>query len=83
MDEQELTALLFTLLPSPAYIAGAVLFGILGFIAYRFGKKTQRQKTKWLGVALMFYPYLIGSDTRLLYLVGTALCIAIYFYRES
>ncbi|MBI3283529.1 MAG: hypothetical protein HYZ65_01575 [Burkholderiales bacterium] len=82
MDEQQLQSVLRALMPTPAYIFGAILFGIVGFAAYRYGKKTARARTKWLGVALMFYPYLIGSDTRLLYLAGAALCVLMVFYRD-
>jgi len=83
MDEQELQGMLIGMLPTPAYIFGAIVFGIIGFVAYRFGKKTQRSKTKWLGVVLMFYPYVTGNDTRLLYLVGLVLCVALYYYRNK
>jgi hypothetical protein len=82
MDEQQLLSMLIEMLPTPAYILGSIMFGIIGFIAYRFGKKTARARTKWTGVGLMFYPYLIGTDTRLLYLVGTGLCFVLYFYRD-
>ena len=64
-------------LPSPAYIIGVVLFGIVGYAAYRYGKKASIQTTKWIGIALMLYPYLV-SATWLLYAVGTALCIGAY-----
>jgi hypothetical protein len=78
MDElTTLESLGFTL-PSTAYLIGAVLFGIVGFVAYRYGKKASQQATKWIGVVLMFYPYAI-SATWLLYAVGTALCIGLYF----
>ena len=60
-------------LPSPAYLVGALLFGLIGFGAYRFGKHTGRPTTRWIGLALMLYPYAV-SDTRLLYVVGAALC---------
>jgi hypothetical protein len=79
-DLQALEALGFTL-PSPMYILGAIVFGILGFAAWRYGKKAALPTPKWLGVALMFYPYAV-SDTWLLYLVGTALCVAVYIFRE-
>jgi MFS family permease len=79
-DLQVLESLGFTL-PTPTYIAGAIVFGILGYAAWRYGRKTARPIPKWLGVALMLYPYVV-SDTRLLYLVGTALCAAVYIYRE-
>jgi len=64
-------------LPSAAYLIGAVLFGIIGFAAYRYGKKLSLQYTKWIGVVLMLYPYAI-SATWLLYVVGCGLCIGLY-----
>lgn len=82
MDEQQLSAALMGLMPTPAYLLCSVFFGIAGMIAYRHGKKTGRSRTKWTGVALMFYPYLIGSNTRVMVLVGTALCGLLYFFRD-
>jgi chromate transport protein ChrA len=67
-------------LPSPAYILGAIVFGIIGFAAYRYGKKAQRTTTKWIGIALMLYPYTV-SQTWLLYVAGTALCAGLFFER--
>ena len=74
---QDLQSLGLTL-PSPAYILGAIVFGIIGFAAYRYGKKTERKTTKWLGVALMVYPYAI-SQTWLLYVAGAALCAGLFY----
>ena len=82
MEElKTLEALGFTL-PSPVYIFGAILFGIIGFSAYRYGKKTARGKVKWIGVALMLYPYAISQDW-LLYAVGFGLCAALYLFRDE
>ena len=67
-------------LPSPAYIFGAVLFGLVGLAAWRYGKVIGQPRIRWLGVALMFYPYLVGS-TWLLYLVGCAICGFIWWDR--
>ena len=64
-------------LPSTAYIIGVLIFGIVGYVIYRYGKKMSLQATKWIGVALMLYPYAI-STTWLLYAVGAALCIGAY-----
>lgn len=64
-------------LPSPGYLFGAVVFGLIGFAAWRYGRKTERQVTKWLGVALMLYPYLVWH-TGWLYAVGVALCLGIW-----
>jgi tryptophan-rich sensory protein len=81
MDEiAELQSLGLTL-PSPAYLIGAILFGCVGIAAYRIGKKSSRPATKWLGVALMFFPYVV-SETWMLYTVGAALCAAAYYYRR-
>jgi ABC-type enterochelin transport system permease subunit len=77
---KELQSLGLTL-PSTAYIVGCIIFSIVGFIAYRYGKKMAQPITKWLGVALMFYPYVI-SDTLMLYVVGAGLCVAAYVYRK-
>lgn len=78
MDElKALEALGFTL-PSPAYIFGAVLFGVIGIAAYRYGKRTSVAAIRWLGIALMLYPYVI-PETWLLYAVGAALCATAYF----
>ena len=67
-------------LPSPAYLFGAVVFGLIGIAAYRHGRKTERPRTRWLGVGLMFYPYAI-SQTWLLYVAGAAMCVAVYLDR--
>ena len=63
-------------LPSPAYLFGAIVFGLIGWLAWRRGRKLERPRTLWLGVALMLYPYAI-SRTWLLYVVGLALCAGI------
>lgn len=67
--------------PSPAYILGVVLFGVLGVAAYLYGKKAARPRTKWLGVALMLYPYLVWQ-TAWLWVVGVLLCIGIWLDRS-
>lgn len=68
-------------LPTPSYLFGAILFGLLGFAAFRYGKKTSRPYVKWLGVALMLYPYAI-TQTWLLYAVGFLLCAGIYWFKD-
>lgn len=69
-------------MPSPAYLIGMVLFSILGYAAYRFGKTSSRPVVKWIGIALMLFTYLV-DETWLLYAIGTALCIGAYLYREQ
>jgi apolipoprotein N-acyltransferase len=66
--------------PSPAWIFGCILFGLVGLAAWRYGKVVERPRIRWLGVALMFYPYLT-SRTWMLYGVGIALCAVIWWDR--
>lgn len=68
-------------LPSPAYIFGAIVFGIIGLFAFRYGRKNERRITMWLGVALMVYPYAISS-TWLMYVVGAVLCAGLFLERH-
>jgi len=81
MDELQTLEAMGLTLPSPAYIAGAILFGIIGMVAFYYGKKTAHPYVKWTGLALMLYPYVV-PDTTLLYLVGCALCGVCYYYRD-
>ena len=68
--------------PSPAYIVGAIVFGLIGLVVWRVGRRHQHATTTWLGVALMFYPYVVSS-TWLLYAVGIALCAGVATQRAS
>jgi hypothetical protein len=77
MDQRAVFDLIGFTLPSTAYIIGAVVFGIIGFVAYRYGTKMSLPAPRWIGVALMFYPYAV-SQTWLLYAVGVALCAGLY-----
>lgn len=73
---QQLESLGLTL-PSPAYLVGAILFGIFGYVAYRRGRKTTESALTWSGLALMLYPYGV-SQTWLLWAVGSALTLWVY-----
>ena len=77
MDELAALTALGLVLPSPAYIVGAVLFGIAGYAAFRRGRKASKPALTWAGLALMLYPYAV-PQTWLLWLVGAALCAWTY-----
>lgn len=81
MDSLQTLQSLGISLPTPAYIFGAVVFGLIGLAVYRWGKRVGRPRSKWLGVALMFYPYAI-AQTWLLYAVGAALCLGVFIDRN-
>jgi len=46
----------------------------------RWQRQDLRPRTKWLGVALMLYPY-AAPGVWVLYAVGVALCVAVYWDR--
>lgn len=81
MEELNSLQTLGLTLPTPAYLFGAIIFGLLGLAGYRYGKLHARPYVRWLGVALMLYPYAI-SETWLLYVTGLVLCGAIYWFRD-
>ena len=68
-------------MPSTAYLIGVFLFGLLGFAAYRYGKKTYNPSVRWIGLALMTYTYVL-YETWEVYLVGFLLCIGLYWFRS-
>lgn len=77
MDELKTLQSLGLALPSPAYILGALVFGLIGYAAYRRGRKTSSAALTWTGVVLMVYPYAV-PQTWLLWTVGAALCAWLY-----
>ena len=77
MNELKQLQALGLVLPSPAYILGAILFGIIGWVAFRHGRKKPIAVLTWTGVALVLYPYGV-SETWLLWLVGMALSGLVY-----
>ena len=80
MDNSSVIQSLGLTLPGPGYLFGALAFGFIGYAAYRYGKRAGRNLTKWLGVALMLYPYAI-AQTWLLYVVGAILCAGLFIDR--
>ncbi len=64
--------------PGPGYIWGALLFGMLGYAAFRRGRKTEDLRLVFSGVALMVFPYLVGQ-TWLLWTVGAVLSAWVFY----
>ena len=81
-SELEMLSELGFTLPSPSYIVGAIVFGLAGLAAYHDGKRHGRPRERWIGAALMLYPYAVG-ETWLLYLVGIGLCVGVWFDRRA
>jgi hypothetical protein len=64
-----------------AKILAYLIFGMIGLVAFGYGKKNKVMRPLIIGIALMVYPYFI-SGTFLLYFIGIALTAALYFWRE-
>ena len=62
-------------------LIGGILFGSIGFIAFMYGKKNSEFRPLILGILLMGYPYFL-KNTIGLYLVGIALTVALFVWRE-
>ncbi len=65
---------------SPGVIACALLFGLVGFAAFRWGKKNGEPRQLFLGVALMAYGYFV-SNAWLSFGIGGILTLLLFFPR--
>lgn len=77
MEELKKLEALGLVLPSPVYMVGAIVFGIVGYISFRRGRKLSNSALTWTGVILMLYPYAV-SQSWLLWAVGIALSCWVY-----
>jgi hypothetical protein len=58
----------------------AVLFGLVGFAAFRYGKKNGEPRPLYLGVALMAYGYFV-SNAWVSLAIGAVLTLLLFFPR--
>jgi hypothetical protein len=77
MDELKNLEALGLVLPSPAYLFGAIVFGLVGYLAFRRGRNTSLPALTWTGVVMMVYPYAV-PQTWLLWVVGVVLSGWVY-----
>jgi hypothetical protein len=68
-------------MPTPAILLAALVFGLIGLVAFNYGRKNTLFGPMVTGLALMVFPYFV-SQTWAVYLVGTALCGVLYFWRD-
>jgi len=66
---------------SPAALFASILFSVIGFAAFSYGRKTVHVPAMGIGLALMLFGYFIDSIW-LTYLIGTLLCTGLYFFRR-
>lgn len=62
-------------MPSPWYIFGAIVFSIIGYGIYRFGKREANLYVRVLGIVLMLFTYVVSSPFYV-FLIGGLLCVA-------
>ena len=68
-------------MPTPAALFGSLVFGVIGLVAFRYGKKSVFIVPTLLGLGLMIYPWFV-SETWMLYVIGCALTGAVWFLRN-
>jgi hypothetical protein len=68
-------------MPTPAILFAALVFGLIGLAAFNFGRKNVLIGPMVIGLALMVFPYFV-SQTWAVYLLGSGLCVALYFWRD-
>ena len=78
MDGSELKGLLSGF--SIYTILLAVIFGLIGFMAFRYGRKNSEPRPLFLGIALMAYGYFV-TNVWVSLAIGSALTLALFFPR--
>lgn len=68
-------------MPGPAALFASLLFGVIGFAAFRYGKKQVLWSPIAIGLALMVYPYFV-SQVWLIYAIGCVLCAGLFVLRD-
>jgi len=68
-------------MPSAASLFAGLHFGAIGMGAMIYGKKRSNIKAVLIGIGLSVYPFFI-EETILMYGIGFALCVLLYFCRD-
>jgi ACR3 family arsenite efflux pump ArsB len=67
---------------NPYNILAGIIFGTIGFGAWRYGRTLDLWKPTVIGLVLMVYPYLVSIDW-LLWGIGVALLILLWFQHDE
>lgn len=68
-------------MPTPANLFADILFGLIGLVAFNYGRKNTLFRPMVTGLALMVFPYVVDR-TWVLYLVGLLLCATLFLWRD-
>jgi hypothetical protein len=63
------------------YWIANILFGIIGWFAFRHGWKQKSLRPSIIGIALMIYPYFI-TNAYWAFAIGIALTAVLFFWRD-
>lgn len=65
----------------PTTLAISFVFGGIGFVAFRYGRKMELIPPVVIGLALMIYPAFVGSTVWLV-AIGVGLTACLWLFRE-
>jgi hypothetical protein len=68
--------------PNPYNLLAGLIFGVIGWGAFSYGRKLELPKTMGFGLALMVYPYFIHNPW-LLWGCGIVLLVGSWRYRRE
>ena len=64
-----------------SWLIGGFFFGIIGLIAFRYGKKNSKSKEMIVGIILMVYPYFVRNIIAF-FLIGFLLIALLFIFRK-
>ena len=67
---------------SPFNILGGLMFSVIGWGAWRYGRQLDLWKPVAIGLLLMIYPYFTPSAWWT-WGVGTGLCVLLWFHHDE
>ena len=68
-------------MPTPEELLAIIVFSVIGFGAFRYGKRDTRWQPMVIGILLMGYPFVAPSGFWL-YAIGTLLTVCLFIFRE-
>jgi hypothetical protein len=68
-------------MPIPSELFFSILFSLIGSAVFLYGKNSKQIPPLLIGLTLMVFPYFV-SGPWLIFIIGCALCGAVYVFRE-
>ncbi|MDB6079862.1 MAG: Amino acid transport protein [Akkermansiaceae bacterium] len=67
---------------NPYTILAGILFSLIGWGAFRYGRQMELWKPKLIGLFLMGYPYFVWNQYAV-WIVGVALVVLLWFQHDD